>query len=200
MNNHQSHPETLDEREFELVNIIGAALAKNQRDLSKQMNMSLGMTNMLLRRLVTKGYIRITQLNKRKVQYLLTPKGFSEKMRKSVKYTIKTIDSIGRIKKGLADLINQPALLSNRLWCILGGDDLGGLIEYMVKEQHLSAIKIKRITDIEEAPQDALILNCKEKSISRQVDGRSIINVVEWLAHHDHDDHHVLSKSSRGES
>ncbi|MDE2028516.1 MAG: winged helix-turn-helix transcriptional regulator, partial [Candidatus Omnitrophica bacterium] len=85
----------LDEREFELVNIVGAQLAANQREISRQMNLSLGMTNMLLRRLISKGYIRIKQLNKKKTEYLLTPKGFSEKLRKSVKYTLKTINSIG---------------------------------------------------------------------------------------------------------
>ena len=81
----------LDEREFELVNIIGAQLVANQRALSRQMRLSLGMTNMLLKRLVTKGYIRIKQLDRRKVEYILTPTGFTEKMRKSVRYTIKTI-------------------------------------------------------------------------------------------------------------
>jgi len=73
--------EVLDEREFELVNIIGGDLGANQRDLSRQMSLSLGMTNMLIRRLVSKGFIRISQLNKRKVKYILTPKGFAEKSR-----------------------------------------------------------------------------------------------------------------------
>ena len=71
-------PEPLNEREFELINIIGKRLGSNQRDLSQQMNLSLGQTNMLIRRLASKGFIRISQLNKRKVQYLLTPKGISE--------------------------------------------------------------------------------------------------------------------------
>src|SRR5271154_7411512 len=96
---------SLNEHEFELVNIIGAQLAANQRDLSYQMNLSLGMTNMVLRRLVTKGYIRIKQLDRRKVEYILTPKGFAEKMRKSVKYTLKTISSIGLIKKQLLEIV-----------------------------------------------------------------------------------------------
>ena len=95
----------LDEREFELVNIVGAKLGANQRDLSRHLNLSLGMTNMLLRRLVTKGYIRIKQLDRRKAEYILTPKGFSEKMRKSVNYTLKTISSIGLIKKNLLNIL-----------------------------------------------------------------------------------------------
>ena len=81
-------PDNLNEREFELINIVGGDLAANQRDLSRRMNLSLGMTNMLLRRLITKGYIRIKQLDRRKVEYILTPKGFSEKMRKSLIMTV----------------------------------------------------------------------------------------------------------------
>ena len=69
--------DTLNEREFELVNIIGAQISSNQRELSRHSNLSLGTTNMLLQRLIAKGYIRIRQLNKKKVEYLLTPKGFS---------------------------------------------------------------------------------------------------------------------------
>jgi DNA-binding MarR family transcriptional regulator len=97
----------MDEREFELVNIIGAKLGSNQRDLSRHMELSLGMVNMLLRRLNSKGYIRINQLNKNKVEYILTSKGFSEKMRKSVKYTMKTISSIGLIKARLKEVSLQ---------------------------------------------------------------------------------------------
>ena len=93
--------DSLNEREFELVNIVGAELGANQRDLSKKMDISLGMTNMLIRRLVSKGYIRIRQLNKKKTQYILTPKGFTEKYLKSVRYTLKTIRSIGLNSKSI---------------------------------------------------------------------------------------------------
>ncbi|MBU4333889.1 MAG: winged helix-turn-helix transcriptional regulator, partial [Candidatus Omnitrophica bacterium] len=98
--------EFLDEREFELINIIGPKLGLNQRDISKHMNISLGMINMLIRRLIAKGFIRIKQLNKRKVEYILTPKGLAEKMKKSVKYTLKTINSIGLIKKCFKEVLS----------------------------------------------------------------------------------------------
>ena len=121
----------MDEREFELINIIGAELVPNQRDISRQMDLSLGMTNMLIHRLLTKGYIRIKQLNKKKVEYILTPKGFAEKMQKSIKYTMKTINSIGRIwrKKGklpeaeyekIRELAWDKCVLCMRCYCPLG--------------------------------------------------------------------------------
>ena len=71
------------------------------------MDMSLGMTNMLIRRLINKGHIRIKQLDKRKVEYMLTPKGFAEKMKKSVSYTLKTINSLGLIKDEVRSLLER---------------------------------------------------------------------------------------------
>src|SRR6185503_12552682 len=100
-------PEFVDEREFELINIIGQKLGSNQRDLSRQLSLSLGQTNMLVRRLVAKGFIRISQLNKKKVQYLLTPKGIAEKLRKSIKYTRHTLNAIGLIKDHVRDILKD---------------------------------------------------------------------------------------------
>src|ERR1700683_2849076 len=97
--------DSLNEREFELINIVGAELGANQRDLSKKMDISLGMTNLLVRRLISKGYIRIRQLNKKKTHYILTPKGFTEKYHKSLRYTLKTIRSIGLIREQLNFII-----------------------------------------------------------------------------------------------
>src|SRR3989338_481831 len=112
--------DVLSEREFELINILGADLGSNQRDLSRQMDLSLGMTNMLIRRLVANGYIRISQLNKRKVKYILTPKGFSEKMGKSIAYTLKTIRSISLIREKLAVTLNKLYDEGERVFFLLG--------------------------------------------------------------------------------
>ncbi len=40
---------------------------------------------------IKKGYVKALQLNRRKIQYMLTPKGFSEKAKKSYSYTVRTI-------------------------------------------------------------------------------------------------------------
>ena len=124
----------MDEREFELINILGADLGSNQREISRHMNLSLGMINMLIRRVISKGYIRIEQLNKRKVQYILTPMGFAEKMRKSVKYTLKTINSISLIKNKLRDILCDLYQGGVRNFFIYGSHDLNALVEMVIKE------------------------------------------------------------------
>lgn len=171
----------MDEREFELVNIIGADLGANQRDLSRRMNLSLGLTNMLIGRLITKGYIRIKQLNKKKVEYLLTPKGFAEKMQKSVKYTLKTIDSIGLIKRRLADVLIEAWEEGHRKFYILGASDLSGLIEIVLKEKFKTGYEIVHVTEVTSKQTDGVVLICREDTVV-DVAGVKTLDLIHELA------------------
>lgn len=166
--------DVLNEREFELVNIVGAQMADSQRDLSRQLNMSLGMTNMLIKRLVTKGYIRIQQLNSRKVQYLLTPKGFSEKMRKSVKYTLKTINSISLIKERLKVILKDLHVAGTRRFYVVGKSDLAYLIDIVIKEEHLADCQVIHCTEYPKDTQGGVVLICTEEDDTLPVQGNSI--------------------------
>jgi DNA-binding MarR family transcriptional regulator len=173
-------PDILNEREFELINIVGGELAANQRDLSRRMNLSLGMTNMVLRRLITKGYIRIKQLDHRKVEYILTPKGFTEKMRKSIKYTLKTIDSIGLIKKNLLNILKNLYADGVRKFYILGTSDLGGLIEMELRENFKQDCIFMQVQEISSEMMDGVVLICREDV--RVSSGAKVVNMIEELA------------------
>jgi len=174
--------EKLSEREFELVNILGAQLALNQRDLSRHMDLSLGAINMLVRRLIAKGYIRIEQLDKRKVKYLLTPKGFSEKMRKSIKYTLKTITSIGLIKERLKKVLLQLYEKGHRRYFLLGESDLALLVENSFQEIPLKNCTVSRIQEIPQDKIEGIILVCKEETRNIGSNSANTIDVINELA------------------
>jgi len=179
----------VDEREFELINIIGAELGSNQRDLSRQMELSLGSTNMLIKRLIAKGYIRITQLDKRKVKYLLTPKGFSEKMRKSVKYTLKTISSIGLIRKRIRKSVLQLHSQGERIFTILGTSDLALLVEMILKELNLDDFKVTYIEELPREPIEGVLLICKENVSNGHELSSNTVDLIHELAK----DHSLMS-------
>ncbi|MCA9409182.1 MAG: winged helix-turn-helix transcriptional regulator, partial [Candidatus Omnitrophica bacterium] len=172
----------LAEREFELINIIGQKLGSNQRDLSRQMELSLGQTNMLIRRLVSKGYIRITQLNKRKVKYLLTPKGIAEKMQKSVKYTLNTINSIGLINNRLRMILIDLYKQGERNFYILGKSDLVSLVETTFRDPIFAGCAFHRIDSIPKGRVSGLILICQEDLKKDLVLTDQSINLFEEIA------------------
>ena len=60
---------------------IESGRAVSQRSLSRELGTALGLTNLLIRRLVRKGFVKMTRVNSRTVKYLLTPEGLAEKSR-----------------------------------------------------------------------------------------------------------------------
>lgn len=174
--------EVLDEREFELVNIIGAELGANQRDISRMMDLSLGMTNMLIRRLIAKGFIRIQQLNQRKVEYILTPKGASEKTRKSINYTLKTINSLGLIRNRLKEVVTKLDQQGYRKFYILGKSDFAALVEMALKENGHNGHEVALINEIPSQELEGVILICCEKYKDAPSNKNNRFNLIEELA------------------
>ena len=174
--------ESLDEREFELVNIIGPDLAATQRDISRHLDLSLGTVNILIRRLIAKGYIRMKHLDKRRVEYILTPKGFAEKMRQSVKYTLKTINSITLIKNRVKEVVNELYGAGHRRFFILGHSDFGVLVEMVLHEAKWQDSSVGYIAEIPNYETDGVILICRENIQPNEQNQARCVDLVHDLA------------------
>lgn len=75
----------------------------SQRELSHKFNIALGVTNACLRRMARKGWIRIRNLNPRKIGYFLTPKGMIEKGRLTLNLITFRVQHYAELKKIIAD-------------------------------------------------------------------------------------------------
>jgi DNA-binding MarR family transcriptional regulator len=58
----------------------------SQRELSRRLDLSLGLVNTFLKRLVNKGYFKVTTLPKKRLKYFLTPEGLARKSKLTVEY------------------------------------------------------------------------------------------------------------------
>src|SRR4030065_932818 len=64
-----------------LLDKISKGEPLSQRDLSRKLNIALGLVNSYMKNLVSKGYITIKTIPAKRYTYYLSPKGFSEKTR-----------------------------------------------------------------------------------------------------------------------
>ncbi|MEW6214256.1 MAG: winged helix-turn-helix transcriptional regulator [Nitrospirota bacterium] len=64
-----------------LLDEISKGRSVSQRDLSKRLNIALGLVNSYIKNLVSKGYITVKAIPPKRYAYYLTPKGFAEKTR-----------------------------------------------------------------------------------------------------------------------
>ena len=75
-----------DIRTLKFLEAIDNDHTSSQRDLSKKLDVSLGLVNSFIRRLFHKGYLKITTVPKNRIKYILTPKGTAEKTRLTYQY------------------------------------------------------------------------------------------------------------------
>jgi DNA-binding MarR family transcriptional regulator len=76
MTSHEQHT-------HQILSEIEASKRISQRSLSRELGIALGLTNLLVQRLVRKGWVRIIRIKPNRVSYLLTPAGIAEKARMS---------------------------------------------------------------------------------------------------------------------
>lgn len=79
MNNKEDN--TDDYRSLQLLDEISKNKDLTQRDLSVKLGIALGLINSYLKNLVSKGYITVSTIPKKRYSYYLTPTGFKEKAR-----------------------------------------------------------------------------------------------------------------------
>lgn len=58
----------------------------SQRELSQRLNISLGLVNTFLKRLINKGYFKVKTMPRNRVKYFLTPSGLARKSRLTLEF------------------------------------------------------------------------------------------------------------------
>jgi len=86
-------------RDLRLLEELEKNPISSQRELSHKFNIALGVTNACLRRMARKGWIRIRDLNPRKIGYYLTPKGMLEKARLTLNLISFRVQHYAELKK-----------------------------------------------------------------------------------------------------
>jgi len=97
-----------DQHTHKLLAAIEVDQYQSQRSLARSLGIALGLTNLLLRRLVRKGWVRMIHIKPNRVRYLLTPTGIAEKARMSrdsLQYSVRFYaDARNRIRDQFAKL------------------------------------------------------------------------------------------------
>ncbi len=154
----------IGERELRIIEEISQDKNLTQRKISHRSGLSLGMTNIILKRLSSKGYIKVKALDRRKVQYILTPKGFTEKTKKSYRYLLKTIHSLQEMKKKIQHLILMEYRKGKTHFVILGEGELADIVELSLKSLDNSHLEYRRISRLEDTnSNNAVVLLAESK-------------------------------------
>ncbi len=91
--------------ELSILEAIHKSQDLTQRDISKASGISLGMVNILLKKFASVGYVKIERLTSKKVEYMLTPKGFSHLSQKTLKYISNSYRAVLKIQSKMEEIV-----------------------------------------------------------------------------------------------
>lgn len=111
-----------------------------QRTLAAELGIALGLMNQYLKRCMTKGWIRASQVSPKRIKYFLTPEGFTEKSQMVANYLSRSLaffrDSRTECETVFADCVK-------RRWtkiALLGAGDLADIAELVA---HGTTLKVQ---------------------------------------------------------
>ena len=93
-------------RALEILTAISEGRPLSQRALAERLGIALGLVNLYLRRLSRKGYVKITEFPakpaaRKRLRYLLTPKGLAEKSRLTYQHMVYSLHLFRRTRDTL---------------------------------------------------------------------------------------------------
>ncbi len=100
------------DQEYEVLSHLQENEITSQRKISKRTGLSLGAVNLLMKKMVRKGLVKVEKLSARTMRYILTPRGMQEKSRLAYNYICKSYHQILKINRALEEVLIEwePAL------------------------------------------------------------------------------------------
>jgi EPS-associated MarR family transcriptional regulator len=101
----------MDELHYKLLKTLQENPDLSQRELAREVGLSLGKTNYCLRALIEKGFIKASNFrnsqNKIAYAYLLTPRGIEEKVRATAYFLKRKVAEYEALEKEIALLRSE---------------------------------------------------------------------------------------------
>jgi len=137
---HEQIVEKSEYRDLQLLSEIFESPEATQRELSLKAGIALGLTNVLLRNLSQKGYLRITKSGWRRWIYNLTPKGISHKIKLTAAYIHRVLDHYQAVRQTLREELEPLALNAESRVAIYGIGEFAELVYLGLKELGIEEI------------------------------------------------------------
>ena len=153
------------ENEFQILKNIERNKNATQRDLAKSTGMSLGNVNILIKRLIKKGLLKMDRLNPKTIRYILTPEGMREKAELTYKYFVISYKYINEINAKIDVIFNESKLME--CGCIVFGenDEVFQLVQNNFKQKGVDYKFIGNLDKLKDYLSASNSLKIKERVI-----------------------------------
>lgn len=133
-NEQQNQTEPNNFKELRLLSEIDTDPEVTQRQLSDRLGVALGLTNIMVRNLAQKGYVKVVESTWKRRLYTLTPRGFSYRVKLMVAYFHRVLDNYQEVRQSLREHLEPLALNGESRVAIIGTSEFAELVFLGLKE------------------------------------------------------------------
>ena len=163
------------QRDLQLLEALEQQATITQRTLSARLGIALGLTNLYVKRLIRKGYVKCVTVSPNRLVYLVTPQGLAVKARLTYEFMKYSLDYYRDVRRHLRQSLSAGVNGQKRV-AVYGTGDVAELVFLLVKEMGLELIAVygdeaERFLDMDVRPladhdavqSDVLIVAVLEK-------------------------------------
>lgn len=171
--------------DYRLLDILAREPNTSQRLVARKAGLSLGMVNLILRRLAKTGYIRVLTLNGQATRYVLTPQGSAERSRRSLESVLRVVSSFAALRDGIIGLIRDRCEQGEHHFVIYGDGDVADIADLACRTSGIDGVSVARqpAGDIQIGPGIA-VLDCRAESPAADGVGIHVLTYLAQCARH----------------
>jgi DNA-binding MarR family transcriptional regulator len=128
-------------RDLQLLEALEQKATITQRTLAERLGIALGLTNLYLKRLVRKGYVKCVNVAPNRLVYSLTPRGISHKARLTYEFMKYSLDFYRDARRHLRESLAAAVAQRQRV-AIYGTGDAAELVYLLLKDMGLELVAV----------------------------------------------------------
>lgn len=131
-----------DLRTLKILEELEGPHAPSQREVARSLDISLGLVNAFVKRLVQKGYFKVTTIPRNRVKYILTPQGLAEKTRLTCEYIQYSIQFYKKARERFSELFSELADSGVKTVAFYGAGELSEIASVSLAESRLALVAV----------------------------------------------------------
>lgn len=125
------------EHELRILEEIERNPATTQATLAAQLGVAVGSVNWYVKRLIGKGYVKVTHLQRRKLHYFLTPSGLALKVKLTRSYMDVSLRTYRELRQAARKTLGEVQQSGYTSVCVDGNDEAAEILRLTCLEQNI---------------------------------------------------------------
>lgn len=126
-----------ESRDLTLLTNIEHQPDATQADLAAQLGVAVGTVNWHIKRLVSKGYVKLMRAERKKLRYIITPEGLAQRARLTVDYIDQQFLLYRRVRNKVKDIVIKLQAENVKGVRIIGDGDVADICRLTCIEQDM---------------------------------------------------------------